>query len=265
MIPSLINESPVAINIDENLKNISPFFPFEKTPRLPIIIDLQERQDFIHIYPGESLLFEVEVPSFAQLSNYIDERAEKDTPSLQYKQKTKIEVKVESKTKKNHDNKDFAYLTPLKVPLLDMAEIHKFSEKSIQTITPIFSAIEKTIILVEKQTNLSTIQSITYIKPESKLNGLEIQLEFFDTNPRSINIELIGNAESVKFLSGELKNLELCLKTRFETVEFPKIALSLIPIFPTSFYQQKSTNRVSKKKETEGKVLFKPIKEKLCY
>lgn len=258
MIPSLLNETLPVLEIEKKPANFSIFFPFEKKISLIDLIDLKEPQDFIHIQLSENELFQINFEECEKPSQ------ETNTP-LQEKSrfKSKTEISLDTKPRKKDQIKESAQIVPLQIPFLHRNESLTIPEKSIPIIAPIFAAIEKTITIEETKTSLSTIQSITYVRPNSKFNGLEIQLEFFDTNPRSINIEIIGNAESVKFLSGELKNLEICLKTKFETIEFPKIALSLIPIFPTPFYQQKSTNKVSKKKATEGKVVFKPIKEKL--
>ena len=92
------------------------------------------------------------------------------------------------------------------------------------------------------------------------LNGLEIQLEFFDTHPRSINIEFLGNTKSIELVNKDLDILKKTLSMRFETIEFPKILASLNPIFPQSFNQQKKRNHVSEKKASKGTIAIKSIK-----
>ena len=126
-----------------------------------------------------------------------------------------------------------------------------------------YQALENLIIHQEENTHLSSIQTLTIVNPESRFNGLEIRLEFFDTHPKSISIEIMTNSTMSQYLASEMKNLEKMLKARFQTIEFPKIALSLMPIFPTGLYQQKSRNKVSEKKAAEGKIIFKAAKAKL--
>ena len=132
--------------------------------------------------------------------------------------------------------------------------------QSLKKLEPLFFSLEKAISIQDFKLESSLVKSVTYLNQDSPFHGLEINLEFFDTHPRSINIELIGSPQTNSILQKELPHLQALLKNRFESIEFPKIATSLAPIFPTGLYQQKSKNKVSEKKVSNGKIVFKPMK-----
>ncbi len=167
------------------------------------------------------------------------------------------------KVKKNLDPNPFSYqIIPMPFKI-DTQIIEELGEILFQKAVPIYQAVEALIVYQEENPHLSHIQTLTIVNPHSKFNGLEIRLEFFDTHPKSISIELMTNSTMSQYLSSEMQNLEKILKNRFQTIEFPKIALSLTPLFSTGLSQQKSKNKVSQKKVAEGKIVFKAAQEKL--
>jgi hypothetical protein len=173
---------------------------------------------------------------------------------IAFKQKSLNSIKIKQKTPFE------LILTPLNYP----QELKTIATPTqLNRLNPLFFSIEKTIALHLEKTDLSLIKSITYISPNSLLNGVEIKLEFFDTHPTSINIHLIGSPQANQIIQKDLETLQKLLKARFDTIEFPMIQSSLGSLFPTGFHQQKSKNQVSQKKVAEGKIRLKPIQSLL--
>jgi hypothetical protein len=143
--------------------------------------------------------------------------------------------------------------------IFEVEEVKKIPE----IVLPTIKTIEKELLYTIETTPLSHKESLVYLKPDSIFDGLVINLEFFDTNPMSIKIELQGHPQSIQKLSPTIDALGQTLKTRFPAIDFSTISLSLSPLMPTGFNLQKSENKVSRKKTEQRKIVFKSIKATL--
>jgi hypothetical protein len=136
-------------------------------------------------------------------------------------------------------------------------------QNSHEVIRLLYAPIENTVETLITTNSLSTIFITTYIAPHSPFHNLEISLELFDTHPRSVKIEFSGHPETIQKLLPHLKSLQEELQKRFQTIEIPTITAAYQPLFPSSSSQQKSSLRVSSKKEAQAKIVIKSLKQDL--
>ena len=193
-------------------------------------------------------------PNIYQLTFTMDEELENSLDNKEIQEEEKI------------DPKDLFFL------------VFPFFEKQVEvtfnTITPaiqntsevirlLYTPIEKTVETLITTNSLSTVFTTTYIAPHSPFHNLEIAINLFDTHPRSIKIEFSGHPETIQKLLPHLKSLQEELQKRFQTIDIPTITAAYQPLFPNSSSQQKSPLKVSNRKETQGKIVIKSLKQML--
>lgn len=111
----------------------------------------------------------------------------------------KLEVSMTTSQPKSEPTENI--LTPLS-PLTTIAPASSISPRSIMSLPPdFFELFEKLVGVMTIQQNSSGITDITVVmhRPGSPLDKSEVLLQFFDTNPRSCNVELRGSPEAVHY------------------------------------------------------------------
>jgi hypothetical protein len=136
-------------------------------------------------------------------------------------------------------------------------------QNSNEVIRLLYAPIENTVETLITTNSLSTIFITTYIAPHSPFHNLEISLELFDTHPKSVKIEFSGHPETIQKLLPHLKSLQEELQKRFQTIEIPTITAAYQPLFPSSSSQQKSSLKVSSRKQAQAKIVIKSLKQDL--
>lgn len=98
--------------------------------------------------------------------------------------------------------KSIENILPAPSPLPTVDSSPSISPYSIMSLPPdFFELFEKLVGVMMVQQNSSGITNITVVmhRPGSPLDKSEVLLEFFDTNPRSCNVELKGSPEAVHY------------------------------------------------------------------
>lgn len=98
--------------------------------------------------------------------------------------------------------KPIANILPTPSPLTTVDSSSSISPHCIMSLPPdFFELFEKLVGVMMVQQNSSGITNVTVImhRPGSPLDKSEVLLEFFDTNPRSCNVELRGSPEAVHY------------------------------------------------------------------
>ncbi|MDN3505495.1 MAG: hypothetical protein P0S95_07965 [Rhabdochlamydiaceae bacterium] len=98
-----------------------------------------------------------------------------------------------------------------------------FSINNVSEIPPLFDELSHsleghmiTLIQNKGDTHLST----TFIKEDSIFNGLEINLDHFDTAPHSFNVNLYGTPEAAQVLTENLPLLMAKLEKKLPQMQF---------------------------------------------
>lgn len=107
-----------------------------------------------------------------------------------------------SKTIPEIKAKPIGNILPTPSPLTTVDSSSSISPHSIMSLPPdFFELFEKLVGVMMVQQHSSGITNVTVImhRPGSPLDKSEVLLEFFDTNPRSCNVELRGSPEAVHY------------------------------------------------------------------
>lgn len=117
------------------------------------------------------------------------------------------EVHSESESPMTIDQKQIEPTENVSVPLSPLTTIQSsssISPKAIMSLPPdFFELFEQLVATITIKQNISGITdcTVTINKPGSLLDKSEVLLEFFDTNPRSCNVELRGSPEAVHYFN----------------------------------------------------------------
>lgn len=93
-------------------------------------------------------------------------------------------------------------ILPMPSPFTTIDPLFSISPHSIMSLPPdFFELFEKLVGVMMIQQNSSGITNVTVVmhRPGSPLDKSEVLLQFFDTNPRSCNVELRGSPEAVHY------------------------------------------------------------------